>query len=274
MDVKEIEHALITRYRTKLLTPFIRALKTYELLGPGDVVGVCVSGGKDSLVMAKLFQELQRHSDFPIALKFLVMDPGFSESNLNKLKENAQILGIPIIIRESDIFRVAENHGGERPCYLCARMRRGFLYKFAQSEGCNKIALAHHFNDVVETIMLSILFTGNFQTMPPKLKSTNHPGMELIRPLYLIKEKDISNFIRYCGIQAMNCGCRVASQELPSKRREIKELISALKKQYSNVDQNIFQSSNNVNVNAILGWRFKEKQFTFLDFYDNTDEND
>lgn len=274
MDVKEIEHALITRYRSKLISPFIKALKTYDLLKPGDVVGICLSGGKDSFVMAKLFQELQRHSDYPFELKFLVMDPGFNELNVNKLKENARILGIPITIKQSDIFRVAEVHGGEHPCYLCARMRRGFLYNFAQSEGCNKIALAHHFNDVIETILLNILFAGSYKTMPPKLKSTSHPGMELIRPLYFVREKDIINYMKFCGIEAMNCGCRIASKELPSKRREIKELINSLKKQYPDIDKSIFQSSMNVNVDAVLGWKFQEKQYTFLDFYDQNDEND
>lgn len=274
MDVIDIERALITRYRTKILTPFIKAIKTFELLKPEDVVGVCISGGKDSFVMAKLFQELNRHSDFPFQIKFLVMDPGYSEGNIEKLKGNALKLGVPITIRKSNVFKVAQEKDKDHPCYLCARMRRGFLYKFAQSEGCNKIALAHHFNDVIETTILSVFYNGTFQTMVPKLKAKNYSDMELIRPMVFIREKDISNYLKYCDIQTMDCGCPVATKDLSSKRREIKEMIAEWKREHPQIDQNIFQSALNVNLDALIGWKFQDKEFSFLDFYDKSNEND
>lgn len=273
MNINEIENAIIKRYRTKLYGPFIKAIKDYQLLKDGDVVGVCLSGGKDSFVMAKLFQEIVKYHRLDIQVKFLVMNPGFREENLKMLIENSEKLGIPLIIKESNIFSVAQNHGGDNPCYLCARMRRGFLYEFARSEGCNKIALGHHFNDVIETIMLNILYAGNYKTMVPKLKSSNFPGMELIRPMVYVEEKDIINFMKYIGVQAMNCGCTVIKVCSSSKRREIKELIANLKKTYKNVDKNIFRSSENVNLNCILKWQKDGKDYSFLDFYDD-DENE
>jgi len=267
MDTKEMERALITRYRNKLYHPFIKGLKTYEMLKENDVIGVCVSGGKDSLTLAKLFQELERHSDFEIKVKYLVMDPGFTHENLAKLKENAEQMGIPIIIRPSDIFRVAENHGGEKPCYLCARMRRGFLYEFARSEGCNKIALAHHFNDIIETTLLNVLYAGSYKTMLPKIKSANFPGMELIRPMAFVYEKDIVNYMKCIGISAMSCGCKMAEGKIDSKRREIKTLIAQLKKTYKDVDKNIYRSSENVNADLVLGWKQRDQWHRFLEEY-------
>jgi tRNA(Ile)-lysidine synthase TilS/MesJ len=271
MNIEDIDRALTKRYRAKLFSPFIKAIQEYKLLSDGDIIGVCLSGGKDSFVLAKLFQELLKHGKMNLTVKFLVMDPGFHKENLDKLKENAEKLGIPIIIKESDILRITEKHGGDQPCYLCARMRRGFLYKFAQSEGCNKIALGHHFNDVIETTMLNILYAGNYKTMVPKIKSKNYQGMELIRPMVFVQEKDIINYMKYCGIEAMNCGCKVASGQTSSKRKEIKQLIANLKKNFKDVDKSIYRSAENVNLNCLLGWQFNDKKSSFLDFYDENE---
>jgi tRNA(Ile)-lysidine synthase TilS/MesJ len=274
MEIKNIERALITRYRAQIYKPFITAICRYELLQDGDTVGVCLSGGKDSFTLAKLFQEYQKHGIAKINVKYLVMDPGFSSDNLEKLKENAERMGIPIIIRQSDVFRVAENHGGIHPCYLCARMRRGYLYKFAQEEGCNKIALGHHFDDAVETVLLNVIYGGCFGALMPKLKSKNYPGMELIRPMIFVEERSIVNFIRYCGIQPMNCGCRVAEKALPSKRREIKELIASLKKVFPGAAQSIYRSTENVNLDQVLGWKSSGRKYSFRDFYEDHPTSD
>lgn len=274
MEIKSIERALITRYRNKLYRPFIKALKHYEMLQENDCIGVCISGGKDSLTLAKLFQELAKYSDFPITLKYLVMDPGFNEENLDRLKRNAESMGIPIIIKKSDVFQVAYNHGGSNPCYLCARMRRGFLYQFAKEEACNKIALGHHFNDVVETTMLNILYAGCYKTMLPKLKSKNFPGMELIRPLYFVWEKDIINFMKYIGIEAMSCGCKIGDGKMDSKRKEIKEMIAQMKLTNKEVEKNIFRSSENVHVDTVLGWKRQGKRYQFLEEYKHLRDDD
>jgi tRNA(Ile)-lysidine synthase TilS/MesJ len=269
MDVLEIERALITKYRTKLYRPFIRALQEYDLVKDNDVIAVCISGGKDSLVLAKLFQELAKYSDRKFAVKYLAMNPGFNEENLANLKSNCEKLNIPVIIKDSDVFQVAAKMGGDRPCFMCAKMRRGFLYKTAQELGCNKIALAHHMNDVIETTLLNILYAGCYGTMVPKLKSQNYPGMELIRPLVYVQEKDIINFMRYAEIQAMNCGCKVASNDLPSKRKAVKALIAEMKKQNKNVEMNIYRSAENINLNCALGWKHNDQMHHFLDDYDD-----
>lgn len=271
MELKEIERAIIKRYRTKLYSPFIRAIQEYDLIQENDCIGVCISGGKDSLLMAKLFQELLRHSDYPFRVKFLVMNPGFNQENLDKLKENCETLNIPIIIKNSNIFSAAYNMDNEHPCYLCARMRRGFLYEFAKDEGCNKIALGHHFNDVIETTLMNILYAGNFKTMPPKLKATNFKGMELIRPLVYITEQDIITYMNYCEITPMSCGCPVAKCDLPSKRKDVKKLIQEIKKDFPNVDINIYRSAQNVNLNCVLGWKIKDEYHNFLEHYDDED---
>lgn len=269
MNVNEIERAIITKYRAKIYRPFIKALKEYKLLAPKDCIGVCISGGKDSLLLAKLFQELKRHSDYDFDVKFLVMNPGFTDDNLQMLLRSAKHLNIPIIVKESNIFEVAEKLGEGKPCYLCAKMRRGFLYQFAQEQGCNKIALAHHFNDVIETTLLNVLYAGNYKTMVPKLKSTNFPGMELIRPMVFIKERDIINFTNYCEIEAMKCGCKVAEGKVDSKRKKVKELITELKKDYPNVEISIYRSAENVNLNCLLGWQYKDEKHNFLDDYED-----
>lgn len=269
MDIIEIERALIKRYRNKLYNKFVKALIDFQMLEENDVIGVCISGGKDSLLMAKMFQEFERHGPIKITVKYLVMNPGFNQENLDQLIKNAEKLNIPIIIRESNIFQVAERHGGDGPCYLCARMRRGFLYKFAQDEGCNKIALGHHYNDVIETTLLNIFYGGSFKTMMPKLKAENFENMELIRPMYYVEERNIINFMKYIGLEAMNCGCKIARGELSSKRKEMKELIAKIKYNFKDVEKSIFQSANNVNMDCILGWVKEDKKNSFLDKYES-----
>lgn len=268
MEIREIERALIKRYRSKIYSKFVKAIEDYQLIKENDKIAVCISGGKDSLVMAKLFQEIKRHGKIKFDVSYLVMNPGFNKENLLRLKENADKLEIPIVIKESNIFHVSQLLGKDQPCYLCAKMRRGFLYDFAKEQGCNKIALGHHFNDVIETTLLNVLYSGTFKTMMPKLKSTNHLGMELIRPMVYIEEKDIRNYIEFCGIKAMNCGCNVANNELPSKRKEIKEIIKKIKKDFKDVDKCIYASAENVNLNCVMQWKLKDKKYSFLDYYD------
>ena len=274
MELKEIERSIIKKYRTKLYAPFIHALQEYEMLKEGDKVAVCMSGGKDSFLLAKLFQELHKHSDFPFEVIYICMNPGFNEENLIKLKENCEYLNIPVMIKESDVFKVAHKIGGEHPCYMCARMRRGFLYEFARSLGCNKIALGHHFNDVIETVLINVLYGGKYNTMMPKLHSTNFEGMELIRPMCLIKEKDIINWMHYSEFSAMSCGCKIASNDLPSKRKDVKNLIKELKKDFEDVDINIYRSAENVNLNSCLAWKIGNKKEKYSDYYDKFDNDD
>lgn len=268
MEIREIERALIKRYRSCIYSKFVKAIDDYKLIKENDKIAVCISGGKDSLTMAKLFQEIKRHGKINFDVCYLVMNPGFNEENLLRLQENAKKLEIPIIIKDSNIFHVSQLLGKDQPCYLCAKMRRGFLYDFAKEQGCNKIALGHHFNDVIETTLLNVLYSGTFKTMVPKLKSTNHPGMELIRPMVYIEEKDICNYIDFCEIKAMNCGCKIARNDLPSKRREVKTLIQEIKKDFKDVDKCIYASGENVNLNCVMKWQIKDKKHSFLDFYD------
>lgn len=272
MNITEIERALIKRYRSKLYRPFVQAINDFELINEKDHIAVCMSGGKDSFVLAKLFQELKRHGKINFEVSYLVMNPGFNQINLETLKKNAEILDIPIIISSSNIFKVSQDLGKEKPCYLCAKMRRGFLYDFAKANGCNKIALGHHFDDIIETTLLNVFYAGTFKTMPPKLKSTNHPGMELIRPMAYIHEKDIKTYIDYCEIKPMNCGCSVASGQLDSKRKDMKKLIAELKEDYKEIDKNIFNSALNVNLNCVLGWIKEDKKYSFLDEYNKNEK--
>ncbi len=263
----EIERSIIKRYRKCLWSRFVKAIKEYELIQDGDKIAVAISGGKDSLLMAKLFQELHRHGYSNFELEFIAMDPGYHPDIKKLLIENCEYLNIPVHIFESDIFEVANRIAGDYPCYMCARMRRGALYNKAQELGCNKLALGHHFNDVIETTMLNILYSGNFKTMMPKLKSDNFEGMELIRPMYLIREEDIIRFINYTGIIPLNCACMVAAKKIGNKRYEIKELIDRLKEKFENVDISIFRAAENVNMDCILGWKKGDKKYSFLDEY-------
>ena len=264
----EIERSIIKKYRKQLWSKFIKAIKDYQLIQDGDRIAVAISGGKDSLLMAKLFQELHRHGNANFELEFIAMDPGYHPDIRKLLEENCQYLNIPVKIFESGIFEVADRIAGDYPCYMCARMRRGALYGKAKELGCNKLALGHHFNDVIETTMLNLLCAGNFKTMMPKLKSQNYEGIELIRPMYLIEEEYIKRFINYSGIWPLNCACMVAAKKIGNKRYEIKELIEELKKKFVNVDISIFRAAENVNMDCILGWIKDDKKYSFLDEYD------
>ncbi|MDF2531029.1 MAG: tRNA 2-thiocytidine biosynthesis protein TtcA [Clostridia bacterium] len=269
--LNEIERSIIKGYRKVLLSKFIRAIKDYKMIADGDRVAVAMSGGKDSLVMAKLFQELQKHGTIKFELEFIVMDPGYHENIKELLISNCKHLEIPIQIFESYIFDVVDRIAKDYPCYMCAKMRRGALYNKAQELGCNKMALGHHFNDVIETTFLNIAYTGSFKTMLPKLKSTNFAGLELIRPMYYIEEKDIISFTQNSGIQALNCACMVAAKKIGNKRYEIRALIEELKGRFENFDKKLFKAAENVNMEAILGWQKGDKKYSYLDFYDGED---
>ena len=268
---QEIERSIITTYRSKIWSKFIKAIKEYELLKPNDKVCVCISGGKDSMILAKCFQELKRHSDFEFDLKFLVMNPGYNEENIKRIEENLKILNIDAVIKKTDIFEIA-NAQIKNPCYLCARMRRGALYRLAEELGCNKIALGHHFDDVIETTLMNMLNAGSFQTMMPKLHSDNYNGMELIRPLYYVREKDIIAWKNYNNLEFLQCACKfteeVDKEKIASRRKETRELIKELKKMNPGVEMNIFKSAYNVNMSMILGYKVNDEYHFFLDDYD------
>jgi len=268
---EEIERSIIKKYRKYIWRKFTAGINKYDLIKDGDKIAVCISGGKDSMVMAKCMQELHRHGVKNFDLEFIVMDPGYNEHNRKKIEDNARILNIPIHIFETNIFNAVYDIKNS-PCYLCARMRRGYLYKEARRLGCNKIALGHHFDDVIETILMGMLYGSQIQTMMPKLYSTNHPGMELIRPMYLVREESIKSWARYNGLEFIQCACRftenVSNNEQNSKRMEIKELIAKLKKDNQYVDINIFNSVHNVNLTTIIGYHDNEHEYSFLDDYD------
>ena len=271
---QEIERTIIKNYRGRLWAPFIKALKEYELIKPNDKVCVCISGGKDSMLMAKLFQELKRHSDFEFEVKYLVMNPGYNDFNLNYIKKNLELLQIPATIIDTNIFEIA-NAQDKSPCYLCAKMRRGALYKLASDLGCNKIALGHHYDDVIETTLMNMLNAGSFQTMLPKLHSDNNEGMELIRPLYLIREKDIKAWAKYNDLHFIMCACRfteacsVDNEINTSRRLTTKHLIEELKKNYNeNVEKNIFAAASNINMDMVLGYKEDGVKHSFLETYD------
>lgn len=272
---KEVETSIRKKFHKKIWCQFTKAVRTYELVKPGDKIAVCISGGKDSMLMAKLFQELKLHNKFPFEVKLLVMDPGYSPANRKVIEENAKILNIPITIFESDIFDSVYNVE-KSPCYLCARMRRGHLYSFARELGCNKIALGHHYDDVIETILMGMLYGAQVQTMMPKLHSTNFEGMELIRPLYLVREDDIKAWRDYNGLHFIQCACKFTdtcttcnNEENRSKRVEIKELIKTLKKTNPFVEGNIFKSVENVNLDTVVCYKQKGVRHHFLDEYDS-----
>ncbi len=271
---QKVEQSIQKKYREKLWTPFINALKTYDLLSPGDKVAVCISGGKDSMLLAKLMQMLQRLSDFPFDLVYLVMDPGYNPENRKKIEDNAQLLEIPVTIFESNIFDVA-NKAEKSPCYLCARMRRGTLYKKAQELGCNKIALGHHFSDVIETTLIGMFYSSQMSAMLPKLHSKNYEGMELIRPLYCVHEDDILSWVRYNGLSFLQCACRFTenteSGVSDSKRKEIKELIRSLRKDNPDIEISIFNSLHSVEINTFPGYKLAGKEHSFLEHYEETD---
>ncbi|MCR4944330.1 MAG: tRNA 2-thiocytidine biosynthesis protein TtcA [Clostridium sp.] len=266
--LKDIERSIIKKYRKQIWSKFVKAVKEYNLIEEGDKIAVAISGGKDSLLMAKLLQELHRHGEVNFDLEFIAMDPGYHPQIKALLKENLEYLNIDAHIYESGIFEVAEKMAKDYPCYMCARMRRGSLYSKAQELGCNKLALGHHEKDVIETTMLNVLYGGNFKTMLPKLKAQNFENIELIRPLYLIEEENIKRWINYSGIWPLNCACMIAAEKIGNKRFEIKKLIEDLKKNFNNVDKSIFKAAENVAMDSILGWEKDGKKYSFLDVYD------
>ena len=267
-----IERSIIKKYRKELWNPFTYAVKRYELIQEGDRVAVCISGGKDSMLMAKLMEELQKHSNVPFECVYIVMDPGYNEENRRKIEDNAATLHIPVTVFKTDVFDVA-NAAGQSPCYLCARMRRGNLYAKAKELGCNKIALGHHFNDVIETTVMAMFFGAQIQAMLPKLHSTNFDGMELIRPMYCIHEDDIIAWCRYNGLDFIRCACRFTeglangAEGISSKRAEIKALIKSLKKDNPNIEKSIFNSIHTVSLDTMVGWKTKGEEHSFLDHY-------
>lgn len=270
--VVEIERSIIKKYRKSIWNPFCGALNEYELISPGDRIAVCISGGKDSMILAKCIQELHRHSNIPFEAVYICMDPGYREDNRKLLEENIKILDIPVEIFESSIFDIVKDANGS-PCYLCARMRRGALYAKAQSLGCNKIALGHHFDDVIETVLMSMMYSSEIKTMLPKLHSSNFDNMELIRPLYKVKEKDIISWAKHNELKFLQCACRFTEEsekyERLSKRKEIKNLIAEIKKTNPVADDNIFRSLHNVNLSQIVGYREADKGelHSFLEKY-------
>ena len=270
---KEIERSIIKKYRKDIWSKFIKAVQEYELIKENDKIMVCISGGKDSFLLAKCIQELQRHGKVKFEARYVVMDPGYNEYNRDFIIDNAKILNVPIEIFNSDIFDIVEKIE-KSPCYLCARMRRGFLYNKAQELGCNKIALGHHFNDVIETTLLSMLYGSEIKTMMPKLHSDNFEGIELIRPLYMVKEESIISWRNTNDLTFINCafrfteGCSLVNDGT-SKRKEVKELIKNLKKVNKNADYNIFKSLDNINLDCVLGTKKHGEYKSFLEDYDN-----
>lgn len=273
----EIERSITKKFHRSIFSRFAKAINEYELLKPGDKVAVCISGGKDSMLMAKLFQELQRHRKFPFELVFLVMDPGYSSENRAIIEANARLMGIPITVFETDIFNSVYNVQNN-PCYLCARMRRGHLYNKAKELGCNKIALGHHFDDVIETILMSVVYGGQVETMMPKLHSAHFPGMQLIRPMYLIREDEIKHWARYNDLSFIQCACRFTDTcttcnpdgAARSKRQEIKQLIARLNEGNPQVVMNIFRSVENIKLNKIISYKTPDGEIhSFLDGYND-----
>ena len=271
---QQIERSIITKYRKTIWRPFVEAVKRYELVQAGDKIAVCISGGKDSMLMAKLMQELHRHSDVPFELVFLVMDPGYNEINRQRIESNAALLHVPITVFETDIFAVA-NNTDQNPCYLCARMRRGHLYSKARELGCNKIALGHHFSDVIETTLIGMFYGAQLQAMMPKLHSTNFPGMELIRPMYCVHEEDIIAWRQYNGLEFIQCACRFTENCTVcdnggggSKRQEVKTLLRRLRRDNPNIEKSIFKSIHAVCLDTFPGYKTGGEERSFLEDYD------
>lgn len=261
MQINEETKSIIKTYRKSIWKQTIKAIDEYNLIKENDNIAVCISGGKDSFLCALVLKEIQRHYKVKFNLKYICMNPGYSDETLAKIVDNAKRLDIDLEIFNTNIFETIKNE--DNPCYVCARMRRGHLYNKAKELGCNKIALGHHFDDVIETIMLNILYAGQFGSMLPKLKADHYEDMELIRPLYLVKEYDIKKWVKLNNLEFINCACRVTERSNTGKRAEIKELISKLRLVYKDVDKNIFKSSVNVNLNTVLGYIDKEKHFVF-----------
>ena len=261
--VQRMEQCLLTDMRKQIWRPFMHAVRDYRLLSPGDRIAVCISGGKDSMLLAVLMRLLQRHSEVPFEAVFLIMDPGYSPANRRRVEENARRLELPFTLFESDVFEVAAAQD-QHPCFLCARMRRGCLYGKARELGCNKIALGHHYDDVIETTLMAMLYGGQIQAMPPKLPAKNFPGMELIRPLYRVREGDILAWRDAFGLEFLQCACKLTEaasvDESASKRREIKHLIASLHRTNPKVEQNIFNSIHRVQLDTLVGWKYRGEE--------------
>ncbi|MFA5407496.1 MAG: ATP-binding protein [Bacilli bacterium] len=267
-EYREIEKNLIKKFRKAIWSKFIHAVNDYKLIQENDKIAVCISGGKDSMVLAKCMQELKRHGKINFDLEFITMDPGYHPDNVKLIEDNAKLLNIPIKIFKTNVFEVVSKYGKNEPCFLCARMRRGYLYEKAKELGCNKIALAHHMDDAIETIIMNILYNGRYGTMMPKLKSTNHEGMELIRPLYYVEEEAVIDFAKFHNLHFIDCGCMISVCSSSSKRYETKQLIKELKKSNPNVSKNILKSSENVVMDTVIGYHKGDEFHSFLDEYD------
>ena len=270
---QEVERSIIKRFRKEIYSKFVKGIKDYQLINENDNVMVCISGGKDSFLLAKCIQEFQRHGRVKFNAHYIVMDPGYASKNREMIESNARALNIPVEIFESDIFEVSQKLNSESPCYMCARMRRGFLYSKAQELGCNKIALGHHFNDFIETTLLSMFYGSEVKTMMPKLHSDNFEGLELIRPLVLVREEDIIAWKNYNELTFLNCACKfteevAVSNDGKGKRNEMKQLIKEMKKVNPNIENNLFKALENVNMSCIIGWHKDGKEYSFLDDYD------
>ena len=272
---QEIERTIIKKFRKDIWSRFVKAVQDYELIKENDHIMVCISGGKDSFLLAKCIQELERHGKVPFKASYVVMNPGYNKKNQDLIISNAKGLNIPIEIFESDIFDVVNKISAESPCYMCAKMRRGYLYNKAKELGCNKIALGHHFDDVIETTLLSMFYGAEIKTMMPKLHSDNYKGLEIIRPLYFVKEKSIIAWAKYNELTFLNCACKftekVSIDASTSKRKAMKKLIEELKKDYDEIDYNIYKALDNVNLNCVLGTKKDSKYKSFLEDYDKED---
>ncbi len=268
----DIEKSIIKKFRRKIWSKFVKVIKEYNLITENDKIAVCISGGKDSFLLALCLRELERHGQFKFKLEYICMNPGYKKEVLNKIIETAKILNIDLKVFDSNIFDVVDRTAKDSPCYLCARMRRGFLYSKAKELGCNKIALGHHFNDVIETSLLNIFYAGRFGGMPPKVKSDNFTDMELIRPLYLVKEEDIISFASYNKLEFIDCVCSISKKKNDSKRKYIKELIKELIKDNKNADINIFRSLENVSIDTLNGYIKDDVKYMFNDLYNDNNK--
>ncbi|HBE9550766.1 tRNA 2-thiocytidine biosynthesis TtcA family protein [Clostridioides difficile] len=268
LPVRDIEKSIIKKYRKNLWSKFMTAIRDYKLVEEGDKIAVAISGGKDSILMAKMFQELKKHGQVNFDVEFIAMDPGYHANIRQLLIDNCEYLNIPIHLFDSRIFEIADEIAKDYPCYMCARMRRGALYSKAEELGCNKLALGHHYDDVIETTMLNLLCAGNFKTMLPKLNSTNFEGIKIIRPLYYIREEHIIRFIQNSGIWPLNCACMVAAKKTGNKRYEIKDLIKSLESNFKNVEKSIFKAAENVNLDSVLGWQKDGEKHSFLENFE------
>lgn len=265
MKLEQIETLLHTQFSKKIRDPFVKAIKQYELVAPGDKIAVCISGGKDSALLAVLLRDYQRYSGVPFELICLAMDPGYAPENRQQIISNMEQLGLPLQIFDTNVLQVAGKHAADNPCFLCAKMRRGHLYTEAQKRGCNKIALGHHYDDAIETVLMGLLYGGQIQAMLPRLKSANYAGMELIRPLYLVRETAVTAWVEASGLQFLPCACPAHTKEGDTKRAEIKALIAQLAQKNPQIEANILNAVKNVNTAKILGWRDVAGTHSFLD---------